>query len=162
MNKQNILTQIKIKNDKFETNKISNEYIFNNLLSLDKDLKYSIIHKILTDNYMNKIIIDYLFDNITLIEFNNEYSFIKKIFNYLNIYHSNITNTEWKIIKSNNNYKCEGIYDLSMKNNKNFIVLLNNIYDILKKNLTDYTIELKMYERLHGNLLIIYFDIIKN
>ena len=113
---------------------------------------------------MNKIIIDYLFNNINLIIENNQDNkdikrFLNKLFYYVNIYHSNITFSEWIITNENNIFKCKGIYDLSYKENKDFIESINKIMIILQSTLKENNIELKMYEKKHGHLLIIIFEI---
>ncbi len=162
MNKQNLLTELKIKNNKFNSiNSNINEYIFNNLNSIDKELKYSILNKILTNNEINKIIIDYLLNNLLQIEIINEYQFLNKLFFYINIFHSKITIDEWIVNKNKNEFICKGTYDLSYKHNEEFIIIMNKIYDILNSNLINYNITFKMYERIHGNLLIVYFIINK-
>ena len=166
MDKQNLLTQIKIKNDKFNNQKIDFD-IFNSLSNMKNIEKQFILNKILSNNFMNKIIIDYLFNNINLIIDNiqdinqtNINQFLNKLFYYINIYHSEITFSEWVILKENNTFKCKGVYDLSYKDNKEFIEFINKIMIILQSILKDYTIDLKMYEKKHGHLLIIFFEII--
>lgn len=159
MNKQNLLTQIKIKNDKFNDNLNINKYIYENLLYLDKEQKNLILNKIITNNYTNKIIVEYLLNNINQLSINNIYQFLSKLCIYLNIYHSNITIDEWSIKSINNKYILSGTYDLSFKNNKDFLTIMNKIYNILKNNIMNKNIIYKMYERLHGNLLIINFEI---
>lgn len=163
MNKQNLLTQLKIKDNKFNNQKINFD-IFNDLSNMKDTEKKLILNKILSDNFMNKIIIDYLFNNINLIIENNQdikniNQFLNKLFYYINVYHSDKTFSEWKIINENNTFKCKGSYDLSYKDNKNFIEFINKIMIILQSILKENSIELKMYEKKHGHLLIIIFEI---
>ena len=163
MNKQNLLTQLKIKDNKFNNQKINFD-IFNDLSNMKDTEKKLILNKILSDNFMNKIIIDYLFNNINLIIENNQdikniNQFLNKLFYYINVYHSDKTFSEWKIINENNTFKCKGSYDLLYKDNKDFIEFINKIMIILQSILKENSIELKMYEKKHGHLLIIIFEI---
>lgn len=161
MDKQNLLTQIKIKSDKFNNQQINFD-IFNSLTNMKDQEKTFIINKILSNNFMNKLIIEYLFNNINLIIENNQTNtnqFLNKLFFYINIYHSEITFSEWVILKENNTFKCKGVYDLSYKDNKEFIEFINKIMIILQSIFKDNVINLKMYEKKHGHLLIIIFEI---
>lgn len=161
MDKQNLLTQIKIKSDKFNNQQINFD-IFNSLSNMKDQEKTFIINKILSNNFMNKLIIEYLFNNINLIIENNQTNtnqFLNKLFFYINIYHSEITFSEWVILKENNTFKCKGVYDLSYKDNKEFIEFINKIMIILQSIFKDNVINLKMYEKKHGHLLIIIFEI---
>ena len=163
MDKQNLLTQLKIKNDKFNNQQINFD-IFNSLSNMKKTEKQFILNKILSNNFMNKLIIEYLFNNINLIIDNNQdikniNQFLNKLFYYINIYHSELTFSEWIIYNENNIFKCKGTYDLSYKDNKDFIEFINKIMIILQSILKEYIIDLKMYEKKHGHLLIIFFEI---
>ena len=149
MNKQNLLTQLKIKNDKFNNQKINFD-IFNDLSNMKDIEKKIILNKILSDNFMNKIIIDYLFNNFNLIIENNKdikniNKFLNKLFYYINVYHSDKTFSEWKIINENNTFKWKKLYDLSYKDNKDFIEFINKIMIILQYILKENSIELKIY-----------------
>ena len=91
MDKQNLLTQIKIKNDKFNNQQINFD-IFNDLSNMKNLEKQFIINNILSNNFMNKLIIEYLFNNINLIIDNiqninqtNINQFLIKLFYYINL-----------------------------------------------------------------------------
>lgn len=165
MNKQNILTSIKTKSDEYTPNaSFDPTYIFNNLHQMSNFEKKNIVRNIISNNFLNKILIKYMFNTLKekVIQNNNIEHFLFAIFYYLNIYHSLITITQWKINKTNDNYICEGTYDLSNKSDLDFLCIINKIYDILKINLEDkYDILFKMYERQHGHLLKIVYEINK-